>query len=62
MNEQTIFGFWSILMYCIRQHFRGNNSLKIQKHLKLTKLSGGILFLFPFLFGCLFILFYHEML
>ena len=60
MNEQITFGFWSTPMYYIR-HFRDNNSLKLQKHLKLTKLSGGILFLFSFLvcLVVLFILFYH---
>lgn len=60
MNEHMTFGFWSTPMYYIR-HFRDNNSLKLQKHLKLMKLSGGILFLFSFLvcLVVLFILFYH---
>lgn len=48
-------------MYYIRQHFRDNNSLKLQKYRQLTKLYGGILLLFSFWFGWLvyFILFYH---
>lgn len=58
MNEQITFGFWSTPRYCIRQYFRDSNSLKLQRHLKLTKVSGGILVLLSFWLHGLFYLFY----